>query len=310
VPYGEYFLAGLLKDTSAGNAQVLFPHKDWLWTNKQFWICMAGDLPMAFALWTQDEQLMNAGTVIHSMANATTKGWSGPAIFGGGSVNSGSVATSMVGFRCENMVFRTYDNPSIGAINGSNISYLWVDNVTLDTGEMNLSRVSQPTHINVVGIAWPQTNSPTVQYCGTITVHGYYTGVRWCEFFYGQKVLIWNCMVGVDLPATYHASQCGMVLTCFCKYGIFGSGITTLSQSHYPGDHKHHTIITLHDCEHDTSDHGGNPPWYAGTNMYDLYDPNNKIQGIINYHTIQTAFGPDNNYRVSGGALVTKTSIG
>jgi hypothetical protein len=314
VPYGEYFIAGALQDTSSANAQVKFPAKDWAYSSKQFWIVLIGDIPSCYTIW-QTAQILNSGTVIHSLANGTTTGWSGPAIFGGGAVNSGAIPSSSIGFRCENMIFHTYQNPSIGAINGTNIAMLWVDGVSVLNGESDLMSIAQPTHANVVGIAWPQTDSPVIQFAGAVCVTGYYTGFRWCEFFYGHKVLAYSCTVGADLPATYHASQCGHLLTCFCKYGIFGSGVSTLSQSFTPPDHKHHTIITLHDVEHAA----GSAAWYGngGTrldgasdgNGYDLYDPNNLIQGIVNYHTIQTSRGPDDNYRIRGGTRLTKTSI-
>jgi hypothetical protein len=255
--------------------------------------------------------MTQSGVVIHSLASPATAGWSGPAIFGGGSISGGAQPGSAINFRCENVLFRTYPDPGIGAVNGQNLNGMQLDGVLYDTGVMNLDTVlaTTPTKTNCVAFAWPQTDSPCMMLAGTVTVIGAYTGVRWFEFFQGNKILLFSCWYGADLPATYHASTCNLLLTCFCKYGVFGSGVSTTSQAFFPSDHKQHTVITVHDIEHDV---GNGAKWYSdsGGTGYDLYDPNNLLQGIVNYHTIQTASGPDNNYRVSGGTGMTKTSIG
>lgn len=303
VPPGGYFIAGPMRNTSTDNAQILFPKIDPT-SYSECSIVIRGDIPALHVNWNDDVPLATGGAVIYSMTYPATTGWTGGAIFGGGlhGGHASIIPGSQVLMYFENLTFRTYPDPAIGCINAQNIVSLSVDNVTCDIGVTNLYANSVlPTHPNGVAIAYPYTGNQNQNFCGQAVVMGYYTGIRWYEFFCGQKVIIYACKHGVELPASYHPSTCQLLETCLCLNGITASG--TAPPQVFSSTGRHRTNIGVHALEVDI---GGGHWWSEG---YELNDPNNYLTGKLSWTVAQTVVGFLGTYRTNGGENLVKAEL-
>ena len=300
VPQGQYFIAGPLQDTSNANSQIVFPARDYA-RYPQIAIDVWGDTPEHHSGWTNGAAAPQSdGSVIHSMASCAdpTSGWSGAAIFGGGT-RIGSIPGSGVMMLFRNLIIHTYPNPTVGGINGQDIQSLHVANCAVDAGTQNLATIAAPTNQSFA-IAWPQTNNSNNGGAEWVNVFGYYTGFRWYELFEGGKITAFCCWNAFELGNTHHASHVRYAANALCKNGIVHKKI---AQSGNPPI-EHHFKIDVHDVEHDTN--SGNK-WYGGG--YDLVDPNNYLHGVLDYLTVQTSVGVDHTYRKNGGVRVTSREL-
>ena len=263
-PKGTYLCNGPFDGTTNSILKIPFNPS----TNPLIVIEIRGENPGTWI--SYDSNMSSSGAIIKS-----TKTGSGiaPCILAAAAYHDGLSAplTSLFNYvtvYIRDMTFRTYDNPSIGAIGLGMAAGASLENVTVDTG-VNQMSLTQPTH-GTFGVWMPNTNNFGLNFCNRVIVGGYSTGIKTGEHFIAPYGVVARCSVGVEFLFGYHPSQGHLNIFHTNTYLKFSA---------------QHAVDVVLDVERATSG------WWAATPGNDVVDSGNVATGEIRYIIVKEAVG-------------------
>ncbi len=248
-------------------------------------IILQGDFPPLFAnaIATSGQVVPTAGTIIKSTRAGTG---TRPAILGG-IATGGSFTNVLLGVR--NMTIRTFDNPTLSAINAGMCAEFLCENVVIDTGT-GLPLVSNPTTAAAVGVRMPENNNGAYSYMRNVNVAGYYVGVEVGEHADISEISSWFCRYGYLFYNAHHAMRCGRIMSVWCvnPIGSGGNGAASAGSA----------VIQIQQLNIEANPAVG--PWYTAD--VDIADGSQLLVGTVHIHRVKPGLGAQYDYTRSGGA--------
>lgn len=236
----------------------------------------------------------NAGTIIKS--SATT----------GGALLKVASSSGFGGFSwyhvvLEDLNFRTYDNPRIGAVDMGNAGQLTAVNLQIDSGIYPV-QASRPTH-GTSGLVTPRNNNAALTMLRSISISGYYNLLEVNEHTNADGINLGAGWHGLLFNDGYHASRLGRVLAYRVNTPVAFAG-------------GHSFSIEQLDIEHSiAAAEATNPADLSVGNGYqvtqeDFRDVANGARGYVNWHVVQGNVGRVDTFTVNGGKNVQFRQLG
>jgi hypothetical protein len=180
-------------------------------------------------------------------------------------------------FALEGMVWETYDNPGISAIDlGMVGTHVSVRNIGIDAG-VPLLTASQPTH-GTFGIRLPRNNVVTELGVENVEISNYAIGMIACEVLHALNVTTQRCLTGLQITPGHHLVSGRFLLwQCATLLEITGSA----------------TIPTVIDLLIDIEKAPSSGNWWSSIPGHDFYDPTDSALGKIEYVAVTGGVGRD-----------------
>jgi hypothetical protein len=235
-----------------------------------------GDPPIALKLssptpptwFNYDGDTGVTGTIIET-ARAGSGTW--PSMFAGKAFaqDANYPNYNYISIHMENLVWRTFDNPTLSGLDLGMFYNAKTDNVQVDTGTSQTG-AAEPT-ATTFGIRMPQVGNFGVSRLKDTSVIGYRRGVIASEHFKPDNLVISRCFTGLYCVFGYHPAIGNMV--------IFQCPETIVFSDALPVDF--------------TVDQEGaiGLGWWDIDTGRDIYDPSNLARGVIRYKGVRTNVG-------------------
>lgn len=278
------------------NSVITFPANPFSTLTKLIPVRIRGAVPPSFAA---DYKGVIHGTIIQSdktgsgtvPAVIATNPW---AAFVGGTPESN--LKNYIVPTLENLIVRTYDNPSIAAIQFSKAIGAQLVNVDVDEG-LASKDVSQPT-TDIGGIYMPQAENYGLSYLSRVYVTGYKRGIYAADHAHFNEVLFerdYTALVLEDAAALAY----GNLDIYFCKEAIRANNLNGSNVD-----------FSLH---HERNDGSFAGQWYDVANP-EFIDVNNNTAGLIRYritgHTTGEGLGDAAAATLTGFSHTTFWNLG
>ncbi|MEA3010088.1 MAG: hypothetical protein QOJ91_1780 [Sphingomonadales bacterium] len=236
----------------------------------------------------------NAGTIIKSSAKT------------GGAILKVAASDGFGGFSgyhvvLEDLNFRTYDDPGIGAVDMGNASQLTAANLQIDTGIYPV-QAARPTH-GTSGLVTPRNDNAALTWLRNINITGYFNLLEVNEHTDADEINLGAGCNGLLFNAGYHASRFGRVLAYRVTTPVTFAG-------------RHSFSIEQLDVEHSiTAAEATDPADLSLGNGYqvtreDFRDPENAARGFVNWHVVQGNVGWVDRFIVNGAKNVQFRQLG
>ncbi len=184
----------------------------------------------------------------------------------------------------ENLTFRLYDNPSIGAIRLANSAMANLKNTVVDTG-VNQFSLAEPTSTNAIGVWMPQVNNLGDSFAQNVWIGGMYTGMRASEHLHCDYCVVARSKVGVYWENGYHPSYGNFNIFHTNTYFEFGGALP---------------VFAILDVERAAAG-----DWWSPIAGRDVYDPSNVASGEIRYIIVHAGVGNTNDeLSTTGGSKI------
>jgi hypothetical protein len=289
IPDGTYIWAGAFQDTSRQNAQVLLPT---IAINEQpLSLRLRGRVPpVQIPSVIGTIAVPTNGAIIKSSKTGTG---TLPSMLGGRPQSGASYGFNLMQLGLENLTFRTYDNPSISALQLQYTAAVDLQNVTVDTGIYNLHNVTKPTTTTAYAFILPAMDNGAFTRLNNCCAIGYYFGYYLGEHAHIDFASAWACIAAAEMPANNHATMISRFLAVWCPTGFRVTG-------------NHYMVVSQYDCERSTAGDWFDPTITTG---YDIDDAGGNGHGIINLELVLSGSGHSTSLRYNGAANITKTAI-
>ena len=237
LPAGFYRVNGALQDTSGANGKLIMPNVPYIANPPTPLISIS-----IIGSSTQGLTGSTVGTIIQ------TDGTTG-ALISGFSADTGQGPFTNVKLTLDNLLLRSYDNPSIVMVNAGNIAGLEIGHLVVDTGFAPLcgyfpgcTFTEVPTHSNGIGVITPNLNNIGTVLIHELNVHGYYTHL-WAQEHANVNnfFCLWavNCIIAqsgghsihfnrVELEEATNGITSNGVLTVLTVSNLSGQNVTTM----------------------------------------------------------------------------------
>jgi len=260
VPDGTYNLNGPLQDPYGVNSVIYIPNwynaydgsGNGIWNSITIKGVNRPTTPVGSTGATNF--LMGAGSVIQTLIQTNTG-----ALLGGRDISDEYEYFTQVFVHLENLEFRSYPDPNITLINGTDFLTMSLDNVGCDSND---SSNTQPTNPNGICVKYPKADNWGAQHStGEIMATNMYIGVVAGEHTHIDYLLTQYNMIGVSPTAGGgHGIKIGRYLAQSDQYAIGPAGSTPIFVDNY-------------DQEVGTT-------WGLGNGIV-CYDPTNTITGSV-----------------------------
>ncbi len=274
-PDGVYKCSGLLHSIFGSNLYI--PRVDPQTTNsKQMPIRLLGE---SHGAWVPYNTVAPQGGAI---IRSTTSGLNGfSALLSAGASDGIEIADkNLVTVYLQNLLFRTFDNPTLHAIYLAAAANAAIIDCTVDTG-VNQFNLSEPTH-NTCGIVLPALNNYGLVDLARVAVGGYGTGIRFAEHAAFHNVAVLRCKIALDALASYHLSW-GVVNIFHCPTYLKFSGKQPID-----------FVLDLERAE--------SGQWYSQVGGQEILDPGNVGCGVVKYKITKADVGDDSDPLTRTGA--------
>jgi len=295
MPAGFYRVNSINYAAASGSGRIVLPTWGYSSTNQAYALRIVGEGSPAIGVTNgctiiQTEQTL--GYILSGKATTPPGGWS---------------AATHLWLSLENLLFRTYENPQIGALNLEFVAGATLKDVVLDVGKNSTCGYNAACTLtngyNTAGIGVAMPGSLNTSACSlrNVAIQGYYIGVKanGSEHLLLDKVYMTHCTQGLAVNAANHGIIANQLETEYCDYGIYITGaVGALDVRGWNTENTH--VADLYDL---TSQAFGvvsysmlqGPIITGGTNLTlrNLRNGSNVVAGA------QTFLGP-----VSGGGLV------
>ncbi|HEY0131112.1 MAG TPA: glycosyl hydrolase family 28-related protein [Allosphingosinicella sp.] len=236
----------------------------------------------------------NEGTIIKSTATA------------GGAVLKVAGSPGFGGFSwyhvvLEDLNFRTYDDPQIGAVDMGNAAQLTAVNLQIDSGIYPV-QASRPTH-KTAGLVTPRNNNAALTTLRNINIMGYYNLLEVNEHTDADQIILGAGWHGLLFNEGHHASRLGRVMAYRVNTPVAFAGVHSFS-------------IEQLDIEHTiTAAEATDPADLSIGNGYqvtqeDFRDVSNQGLGYVNWHVVQGNVGRVDKFTVNGAKNVQFRQLG
>lgn len=280
-PAGVYVVGGALQDTGRSNAQLLLPRIDT--SDEQITIVLRGESPP-----TQVPFVIGAAVVPDggSIIKGTLNAGAGGALLGAWGPSGSYQDFSLLNVGIENLVFRMPSNPVLTAVNLSHVTAVQLQSVMVDTGNYDVSTVTEPSTTTSYGVRLPDNNNGAWTVVRDANVIGFYYGWGIGEHTNGDGMGAWACKYAANvIGLAHHATHIKRMLVVHCENGLtFTGGI-------------HPIEIEQLDIEHWSASPSR---WYDP--ISDVVDASNYGKGHITWHAVLSGTGSHNSFVVSGGS--------
>jgi len=214
-----YLFNGALQDGARRNAQLLLPSI--AITDTQKTIGFRGAIVPAFSPSGSTDTPLPKATILQS----TLASGSGtqPAFIGGrGPVGGVFDEASYVHAEFSDLVVRLPANPSFSGINLQRIGNIRTKDLLIVAGaKLSTPQITQPTTTTSYGMIMPQFNNGILQEAqGELNIVGFYNGIRLGELAHLYNLWVQNCILGMEVPFSYHASLIQRMIVFWCPTGI------------------------------------------------------------------------------------------
>lgn len=297
-PQGVFVIAGALKSTSNGNAQIVFPTV--ALSSPTVTVTFKGYQPPPNQFFTSSVLPVAGFTTIKS----TLTGASGAAACISGdyiNTNSGLGLQTNIVVNVYDLIFQAPGNPGFTMLNLQYFQGNSMNNVLVHTGSVKLNSITEPTNTNAYGIKYPEVSHTPGNLIGRVDVWGFYYGVRLSELTIAQNISAWGCKYAVGAAFGWHTNKIGVLGIYWCQNGIKALGGTTP----YGGDNLHRLRVDVIQIEHAN---GGGASWQ--NHVYDVDDASNWLKGDAFYQTITGGLAEGFTFAKNGGAGFATRPIG
>jgi hypothetical protein len=284
---GVYKIAGALQDTGAFNGQILLPdvsHSSQGMITLTFegaarppFNCIYGENPIP------------AG---YSVIKSTLTGASGTAsVISAGNRTPSTANGNNLTVYVRNLMCVAPDNPTLSFWNLQDANGSGFQDVQITTpGGYSGSQV-QPTHSNAYGVKLPGTDLSNYTHVEGLSVGLFYTGVLFGELTIAKGLIIGPCPVGIELPASIHASLIISMQQTGCATAIKATGLNYCDMLQIDGQHN------------------SSPSWQVTS--ADIDDSSNFLHGHVRWFSVDTASRlADHLFTISGGSHILSEEIG
>jgi hypothetical protein len=181
---------------------------------------------------------------------------------------------SNISFYTEGIVWRTYPNPQISAVDLGMVCNVIVKQTLIDSNQ-GLYLMTSPPSAGTFGLRLPRTNTSEGQnYVENSFIAGYGTGVFFSELMVAQMLSVDRCLVGLQCIGGNHANE-GHVLIVNCPTGLSFSGAALNSICDF--------FVAF---EIDTGS-----SWFSRIAAHDIYDPSNLAIGCFRAIAVRSDAG-------------------
>jgi hypothetical protein len=220
-------------------------------------------------------------------------------IIAGGAPSGSVVNNTAVYLRFDNIDFRTYDNPTTTALNLSKVAQATIKDCVVETGTGGGNQ-SAPTN-GGFGIIMPENNNWVISEIINTDVRGYATNYMLNEHSDVADSRSWMSFAGWYFPGGTHAIHMGHTVTTGCSNGIVGPPdggfIQRITWDCYATEHS---VLS-------TNIVAGSGDW--ASTVQDIYDPNNGLEGTINFASVLSGSGAVDTFSVVGSTNLQKFNL-
>jgi hypothetical protein len=272
MPAGFYRVNSINYAAGTGSGRIVLPTWGYSSTNQAYALRIVGEGNPAIGVTNgctiiQTEQTL--GYILSGKATAPPGGWS---------------AATHLWLSLENLLFRTYENPQIGALNLEFVAGATLKDVVLDVGKNSTCGYNAACTLtngyNTAGIGVAMPGSLNTSACSlrNVAIQGYYIGVKanGSEHLLLDKVYMTHCTQGLAVNAVNHGIIANQLETEYCDYGIYITG-----------------AVGAFDVRGWNTEH---------THVADLYDLTSQAFGVVSYSMLQ---GPI----ITGGTNLTLRNL-
>jgi hypothetical protein len=253
-------------------------------------IALKGYVPNGFLTFTGG--VTEAGAVV---IQTDLIGTSSAMIAGAPFANNSYASTNNTCIWLESMIWRTYDNPQINAIDlGMFGQYVFLKEICVDAGQP-MKSAAEPTY-GTFGIRMPGTTACTVQKSDNAMVNNYAIGMIASEIMHSVNTMAFRCKTGLQLIFGWHLLS-GRFLMFHCPKLIDFTSPT------YP------SFIDFH-LDLEPADSSTAPAWAQPLPNGGFYDPNNTAYGKISYTAPKGGDGTAVDVGITGLAHVDLVNYG
>lgn len=266
-PKGIYLCNGAFDGTT--NSILKIPMN--AYTNAVISIALVGEMQAPWI--TNLSSSVPGGSIIKSTKTGTG---TRPSILAGAAfiASPGVTNFNAVFLSVKGITFRTYDNPSIDALQLALVGRVSLEDVAVDTNTQN---PSQPTH-TTFGIYMPKTSNYAVNTCSRVAVQGFDVGLAVGEHFTSAYTVIAYCNKGFQIDGGNDQGATGHMCIVWCPVFVTFNGTSSvdlnLDLERAAGANWFTTTADI-DCITGFN-HGG------GVIRYALSDSTGRISGPLN----------------------------
>lgn len=234
-----------------------------------------------------------------------------PSLFGGPDADKDG-ATANVHWTMQGVTIRQPANPSLCNINLEGVATCNVADYMADTtGDQEAT--PQPSHPTGAAILWPRNGNAAVLIGGQVGAWGYFAGPGFGEHLTLNFAYALRCRIAHPVRRGMgHACTVKWTTTEECQFVIAGYDPSDrIGVVAVPSGGDDPTIAMWLSLE-DFGYPSGSPWYYATTAGTDIYDPTNKLRGILYFERSDAApagDGPTTTIIGRGGANLTCISL-
>lgn len=190
------------------------------------------------------------------------------------------------------LLFRTYDNPNLIAINAHKAQHFTCERVQVDTGVYSV-QAAEPTN-NLAAIYTPAKDNGALTRLVDVSVSGYYTGIQANEHCRTEALNLTCNKIGVEIPESNHIMR------------IEGSFQRNATNVKVTGACRGSLVLNIEHAHASQVDE--NNDWQLTT--YDVDDASNLGCLDVEWSTVLGTVGQDATFTVNGGSNLNSRRTG